>query len=626
LLYGLPRLEQARSAGRAVVCEGVTDCLTLWQSGIPAVGLASAGSWQDDRDADHLEGVSELVWIVEPGGGAAATRAAIRRAWRVRDRVLVLEMPEIAKDVNLFYLLDPVSFIERWRVLVGQAVPWVEWEAEKIAAETRAELGTGELLDLAGVLDATTELLRTYVVLSPEQAVTVALWAVFTHLVEAFEMAPYLEISSPEMRSGKTTVLWMLEALVREPWSVIQPSDAVLYRKIERDHPTLLLDEADTIFSAKASERYEPLRALLNAGNWRGVVVPRCVGPTQELRDFEIFGPKAMAGIGDYLPRTVADRCIRLALERKLSSDKVKRRRRREIKAAGGPLAAQLAALRTAAVLDALEQARPDLPDELHDRAQESWEPLVAIADLAGGAYPARARAAAVKLSSGEDDETAGIAHRLIADMRTVFTETGADRLATGGELIEHLAQLPDSPWAEYRIDKPITGRRIADLLRPYGVKARHGGDFRGYYRADLEDLWERYLAVSDGFEAGSGIAEPEDTSRRFQSAKVSEAAPTAGSRPAAAERADTSQKRGFPLNHTVSDVLDTSNRGNPAQKLFSRLLELLRQLAIEGVPPPPAAAVWTRAETLDPAVSDYLEQLEGLVRELERIADGCDE
>lgn len=617
LLYGLPRLAEARAAGRVVVCEGVTDCFTLWQSGIPAVGLASAGSWRDDRDADHLEGVSELVWIVEPGGGEKATRDAIRRARRVRDRVRVLEMPAAAKDANLFYLIEPVSFLERWRVLVEQAVPWTDWEAEKIAGEARAGLADGEeLLDLAELLEATIALLRAYVVLSAEQAVTVALWAVFSHVVEAFEMTPYLEISSPEMRSGKTTLLWMLEALVRDPWPVIQPSDAVLYRKIERDHPTLLLDEADTIFSAKASERYEPLRSLLNAGNWRGVVVPRCIGPTQELRDFEIFCPKATAGIGDYLPRTVADRCIRLALERKRPSDAVKRRRRREIMEAGAPLRGQMAALRRGVVLEQLVRARPDLPEELNDRALESWEPLIAIADLAGGSYPARARTAALELSAGEDDETAGTAHRLVSDMRTVFVESGADRLNTG-ELVEQLVHLPDSAWAEYRMGKPITGRRIRELLRPYGVRPRHGGSFRGYMRADLEPVWERYL-------------KPPDTNLVSEVSKCPDPALEAGSRPPAEQNRDTSQNPRERLNHPGSGHLDTFPAGNPMQTtpraLFSRLLELLERLSVDGVPPPAAAAIWKRAEALDPDGSDHLEQLAALVRELEQLDDGSDE
>ena len=42
--------------------------------------------------------------------------------------------------------------------------------------------------------------------------------------------------------------------------------------------------------------------------------------------------------------------------------------------------------------------AEPVMPDGVTDRAAEVWEPLVAIADVAGGHWPATARAAASHL------------------------------------------------------------------------------------------------------------------------------------------------------------------------------------------------------------------------------------
>jgi hypothetical protein len=41
-----------------------------------------------------------------------------------------------------------------------------------------------------------------------------------------------------------------------------------------------------------------------------------------------------------------------------------------------------------------LKHARPTLPETIGDRQADVWEPLLAIADLAGDPWPARARAA----------------------------------------------------------------------------------------------------------------------------------------------------------------------------------------------------------------------------------------
>jgi hypothetical protein len=167
-----------------------------------------------------------------------------------------------------------------------------------------------ERTDLAKILDSVVAFERRYVAMSDQQADAGALWTAHTLCVDAFELSPYLTISSAEMRSGKTTLMKLLEMLVARPWRVITPSEAVVFRKIARDKPTVLLDEYDTIFGDRD---YEPLRAILNAGNEPGTTVPRCAGANRDqLEDFPIYCPKVLAGIGK-LPATVADRSIRFA-------------------------------------------------------------------------------------------------------------------------------------------------------------------------------------------------------------------------------------------------------------------------------------------------------------------------
>ena len=170
--------------------------------------------------------------------------------------------------------------------------------------------------------------------------------------------------------------------------------EAVLFRKIEAVAPTLLLDETDAIFNAKNGEH----RAAAGAPERRQP--PRHDRPalrrpaSSELVDFDVFCPKALAGIGE-LPDTVADRSIPIRLARKRPDEHGRAlppprgaRARRADSRRRSPRGRRTPSRRS-------QQARPDDARALDDRAEEAWEPLLAIADLAGGDWPERARDAA---------------------------------------------------------------------------------------------------------------------------------------------------------------------------------------------------------------------------------------
>ena len=300
---------------------------------------------------------------------------------------------------------------------------------------------------LALLLDALTAYVRRYVVLSSAQADATALWVTHTYVLDAFEQTPFLAITSPEKRCGKSRLLEVLELVVARAWRTIFPSEAVLYRKIQAVTPTLMLDETDAIFD-RSNGSTEPLRALLNAGNRRGTFVPRCVGPSQKLTDFSTFCPKVLSWIGE-LPDTVADRSISIRLERKRPDENADRFRRREALELADPMAQELASWAPDALAD-LEAARPSTPGSLDDRAEESWEPLLAIADLAGSDWPDRARRAAIELSGSgkEDDEAIGV--WLLRDVHQVFEESGVDKLSSS-ELAAALCEIETSPWGDIR-------------------------------------------------------------------------------------------------------------------------------------------------------------------------------
>ena len=145
---------------------------------------------------------------------------------------------------------------------------------------------------------------------------------------------------------------------------------------------------------------------------------------------------------------------------------------------------------------DALAAADPEIPEDLNDRASDNWEPLLAIADLAGGDWPEAARKAALALSGGEA-EADSLRTRFLADLRGLYEERRTDRLSST-EIVDALGSMEEAPWPEWYRGKPITPRQVAVMLRPFGVipKTLRMGDDRakGYYLADLQDAFSRYL------------------------------------------------------------------------------------------------------------------------------------
>jgi hypothetical protein len=341
------------------------------------------------------------------------------------------------------------------------------------------------------------------------------LWIAHAHAIAAAEVTPYLAILSPEKRCGKSRLLELFEFLVPRAWLVGRPSEAALFRVLsEEPPPTLLFDEVDTVFKAKAGDPVaDGIRAVLNMGYRHGATVPRCVPPSQKVQRFAVFGAKALAGIGA-LPDTVFDRSIPIRLKRKRSTELVARWRRREVTPVAEALHARLAAW--AETHHAVPATIIEAPESLNDRAGEIWEPLLTIADLAGPRWLEDAREAARALHNAEaDSESVGVL--LLAAVAAIFAERDADHLFTAdriltADLLRALVDRVEEPWgvewgrdvAAAPEDQAPRGpaARLATLLRPFGIQSRplRDGDRKGkgYLRADFADAFARYLPSPD--------------------------------------------------------------------------------------------------------------------------------
>jgi putative DNA primase/helicase len=339
------------------------------------------------------------------------------------------------------------------------------------------------------LLEEIASVLRRFVVLPLPETRAVALWIVHTYAVEATSICPILVIRSPEKRCGKTLLLELLLNLAFRPLPASNITSSSLFRAIERYRPTLLLDEADTFLCGS-----DELRGVINSGYRRSSsYVIRTVGDDFEPVVFDTFGPKAVAQIGTP-PETILDRGVIVEMRRKTPDEKVERLR-------SDRASEELLPLRRKAArwakdnIRRLKDCEPSVPQELNDRAQDSWRPLLAIAELAGAQWVEYGRASAVRLSEGKGEVSTRTL--LLADIREIFRQAGTTRMASA-DICARLGDMEEHPWPELRNGQPITVRQLARLLEPLGVGPRQfritGEVARGYELGDFEDSFARYL------------------------------------------------------------------------------------------------------------------------------------
>lgn len=381
-------------------------------------------------------------------------------------------------------------------------------DAAYSAGAARAQVSCATLVDpepwqapveLQSLLTELVGKLNRFVALKSAQLVAIALWIIHTHCLDAAEFTPRLAIVSPTKRCGKTTLVKVLQNLVRRPLSAANISGAALFRVVEQEHPTLLIDEADTFLDGK-----EELRGVLNTGHDReGGKIIRCKSAEHdhEVTTFNAWGAVAIAQIAK-LPATLADRSITIELKRKTVGESVGRFRRSE--------ARQLKDVQRRCARWAQDNVSKltlvppvDVP-ALDARAADNWEPLFAIAEIAGVEWAARAIAAAEQLSTQaratERENDPG--ERLLNDIRGLCLEGRVPERVALKELSRMLVQIEDAPWARIDSGRPLDSALLAKRLRTFDIVAKPlrlgpSAVSRGYARASFEEAFSRYLPAA---------------------------------------------------------------------------------------------------------------------------------
>jgi len=348
-------------------------------------------------------------------------------------------------------------------------------------------------VDGAALLDELQQYFNRYAVTPKHTDVVLALWSLHTWVFDSFDITPYLVVTSPTRRCGKSLVLTMLQWLCCRAKKNDSMSKAAIYRSVEAERPTLVLDETSWVVDLK-DER----QGILCGGFERNGFVEVCEGEGANItvRRYSTYCPKAFGIIGK-LTATLMDRSIEIAMQRKTKVDRVERLGRRDN--------ARYAELRRQCLRfandnrEAVAAVKPKAPSGLNDRALDIWEPLLAIAEHIGGEWPKLACDAAVALS-GEESAAEEISVELLRDIENEFNHTGSVALTTK-TLLAGLCADEERPWATYNKGKPISDRQVGNLLKRFKILSNtvHPNQTgvnqaKGYHRADFEGAFERYL------------------------------------------------------------------------------------------------------------------------------------
>jgi hypothetical protein len=504
LLYRLPHVLDAVQAGeRVYLVDSEASADALFKAGVVATTIA--GKPGAHLRTSHIEWLRDgYVTIVARRDPAGRDHARLSRAALAE---VVADVEVVEPNINRPHATAADHLAAGLGLDDFAALGIVEGSLTATGivegSSTAGPAPTVTREQGAGILARVAATYRRFVRYpSKYEAVAVALWTAHTWAVQASYTTPYLFFSSAEPESGKTRNLEVAECLVARPWRIVEATEAVLFRKIERDSPTVLYDEVDALWrDGKSNDGREGLRAVLNEGYRRGAKVPRCVGDGHELVDFSVFGAKAFAGLGK-LPRTIATRSITIRMQKRTKDEPVQPFSIEQTPPALAALRARLDAW-VAVVGDELRDARPDMPASLSDRQADIWRPLLALADAAGGGWPELARDAAIALHGHDPAADPSVGVLLLRHVREVFDATASPALHTAA-LLRSLVDRDDGPWAEWWGADVAAGHtkgpgnRLASILKPYEVAPdqvwAHGSNGRGYRREWFEDAWKRHL------------------------------------------------------------------------------------------------------------------------------------
>jgi hypothetical protein len=346
------------------------------------------------------------------------------------------------------------------------------------------------------VLEELIARVNRHVKAEPHQVLCIALWVLMTWVHEvAAHHSLYLVATSPREDCGKTTLaVEVVGRLVHKKYvSGANPTEASIFRLADREKPTQIFDNVDTLF-----QRKREIAELFLNGWTRGINVQRAekIGGIWTTVFYDVFCPKACTLVGTNIPQPLLGRCLLIELWPLKPGEELV-----EVDPHDEALAAEFETLRRKLLRwssdhgDALKSAKPLFPAGFVNRQRANAKLLLAIAELAGGDWAGKARSALDKLLR-EQREPSWL-DLLLRELWDVFIEKASANI-TSKQLLGRLTADATSMWCEYSRDRKVTERQVATLLRKLKVRPRPVGKRRisGYHRQDFLDrqIFEHFL------------------------------------------------------------------------------------------------------------------------------------
>ncbi len=230
-----------------------------------------------------------------------------------------------------------------------------------------------------------------------------------------------------------------------------------------------------------------------------GQIDPGAGTNNDQVKVFGIFGPVAMAGLGKArLPDSLTDRIIKIPMEPVKPGESVERFRQRILDHKYKTYRDALGEFCERADCK-LDIEAVTIPETLNGRDVDNWEPLLAIAGVAGGDWHARAQRAAVwfcteKAMTKRDT----LALRLLKEVVEYLQEVTK---ASTEQIYHHLYNKSGASWRDFKF---FNESWIRDMLYQFPGAPRQGdvriGEMRaqGFHIDWFADLIERYITPGE--------------------------------------------------------------------------------------------------------------------------------
>ena len=345
------------------------------------------------------------------------------------------------------------------------------------------------VIDADDLLTKIEQYISSHAILPPGASDAIALWCLTTYSINSFRIFPRLFITSPEKRCGKSTVLDLIEAFSHKALITSNMTPATIFRLIDAEQPTLIIDEADTFVANGSSE----LTGIINSGHAKSrAFVTRCVGDGHDVKSFSTWSPMVLAAIG-LLNSTIMDRSIVIPLRRKAKNETSQR--------IIGDLFSNAQHEREELLKWSIDNSNAIENNQIephscgNDRAVDNWVSLFRVASLVSDNWFRRCEYAYQKLNQhGNEPE---LPTQLLADIREIFN-MHADNKISSADLVNKLIEDKDKPWCECKNGRAISPSYLAQMLKGYGIKSKtiRVGDKtpKGYELVQFTDSFDRYL------------------------------------------------------------------------------------------------------------------------------------